>query len=134
MRGDSRQRNRTSTRKRTGLLIHCSVEEAAVIREQAHIQYRPVSNYILNIVMRSLHLEEMRISMGRPQDRPRRRRSLGLRTTMLIRCSHEEAAEIRRASKHKGMTISDFVLRFLRRSWEVAQALREGLSPLQDRE
>lgn len=44
------------------------------------------------------------------------------RTTMLIRCSTEEAKRIRAAAQHRSTSISDFVIQTLRRAWKVREA------------
>ena len=109
---------------RTALLICCSVEEAASIRNEAEGERRTVSNYVLNIVMRTVAMEE---DLLRPRDvrLPDRMlpkptvRSPGPRTAILIRCSIAEARKIRAIAKRKETTISGFVLQCLRRSWNI---------------
>ncbi len=53
----------------------------------------------------------------------RQERCPGPRTTMLIRCTTDEAARIRSAAKRRDTTISGFVLHTLRCSWVVAEGL-----------
>jgi uncharacterized protein (DUF1778 family) len=86
---------------RAALLIHCSAEEAKIIRERATQQRRTVSGYVLNVMMRVI------------------RRPVGPKTTMLLRCSAQESTRIRVAAKRRGATISAFVLRTLRSSWNL---------------
>lgn len=108
---------------RTALLICCSAEEAKTIREQAKMERRPVSNYVLNIVMRVVDFGAARTVGGQykiasrvitahtPLQHPR--------TAVLMRCSIDEAAGIRDAAERKGTTISGYVLQCLHRSWDV---------------
>lgn len=110
---------------RTALLINCSEAEALNIREQAKLEHRGISGYLLNIVMRSVDFEEklqanagsldaLQRSLSRTRTRPP-----GPRTTVLLRCSPEESERIRRAAEMRDTTICGFVLRCLKRSWEV---------------
>jgi len=110
------------------LLINCSAEQAQAVRERAALQRRTVSGYVLHIVLRSVQFEE---SLAAQQ--PARvsfsaisavaLRPAGERTTMLIRCSVDEARRIRAAAKRRDTTISGFMLFCLKRSWEVAERL-----------
>ena len=112
---------------RAALLIHCSQEEASRIHEQAKLEHRTVSGYVLNIVMRAVGFEEVlfarfkridtlkRILFGRPLRLP------GPRTALLLRCSTEESKRIRAVAKNRETTISAFVLWSLRRSWDTAE-------------
>jgi hypothetical protein len=110
---------------RTALLIHCSAEEAKIIRQRAILQRRTISGYVLNVMMREIaHDERLFNALGRlqPWDRifvwnsPRR---VGSRTAMLLRCSVQESARIRLAAKRRGVTISALVIHTLRSSWNV---------------
>lgn len=80
---------------------------------------------MLFIVMRSVDFEEklwakagrfhaLKRSLSRTQTRP-----LAPRTTLLLRCSTEQSERIRRAAKMRDTTICGFVLRCLKRSWDV---------------
>lgn len=109
---------------RTALLIRCAEQEAAIIREQARIERRTVSNYVLNIVIRALRFEESLFANSRFHDLRRRAdwhaiRAPGPRTAILVRCSAEEAARIRAGAQQRGATISGYVLRALTRSWKI---------------
>ena len=111
--------------RRTALLINCSRNEARQMRDNARAQRRTLSGYVLHIVLRTVELQEQMYanfervrevgSGAKPQPR----------STVLIRCSREEAKRIRRAARLTAMTISGFVLRALHRSWEVARTIPE---------
>jgi uncharacterized protein (DUF1778 family) len=116
---------------RTALLIRCSEAEATIIRDQAGIERRTISAYVLDIVLRSLDLEQI-LSIRWPRaSRQKRTRAHelmvrgGSRSAILLRCSQAEARLIRSAASEKGTTISASVLRALRRWWEVQTALPE---------
>jgi hypothetical protein len=110
--------------ERTALLIRCSLEEAGQIRDGAHRQRRSVSGYVLNILDRALHVEEL--IFGGHQYRPSLKQRLGRipkvapRTVIFVRCSDYEASRIRAAARRRDITISGFVLHALRRAWNVA--------------
>jgi hypothetical protein len=112
---------------RTALLIRCSVDEAAAIRDRSQRDRRTVSAYILTRLAIALHLEEMlfaRLSRFQEFNRVAPRtlvRPPGPRTAILLRCSVEEAKQIRVAAERRRITISGFVLHALRRSWKVAE-------------
>jgi hypothetical protein len=120
---------------RTALLINCSTAEATTIRNRSELQRRSVSGYVLNIVMRAVSFEETlsnKIDNLRLPQLPLHRpaRLTGPRTTLLLRCSLDEARRIRSAAKRRGSTISGFVLHSLRRSWNVSDGLLDPLPPL----
>src|SRR5215467_5348611 len=104
---------------RAQLLICCSQQEAALIREQAEIQQRTISTYVLRIVMRMVDLDEKLFSQHkrliglRPTPKP------APRTTMLVRCSAGEATRIRRSAKNRDSSISQFVLYAVHLAWSV---------------
>ncbi len=106
---------------RTALIISCSREQAATIHQRAELERRTVSGYVLRILMRWLDLEE-RLAV-RQQEAGRRLtayhpvRPFGKRTTMLLRCSKEEAQRIRAGAKRRSTTISWFVLHTLALAW-----------------
>jgi len=110
---------------RTALLINCSRDEARQMRDNARAQRRTLSGYVLNIVVRTVELQEqMYAHFVRPRElndgaKPRPR------TTVLIRCSTGEAKRIRRAAQVRAMTMSGYVLRALHRSWDVANTVPE---------
>ncbi len=109
---------------RTALLIRCAEQEAAIIREQARIERRTVSNYVLNIVLRAVQFEENLFANSGFHDLRRLGdlhaiRAAGPRTAILVRCSTEEAQRIRASAKQRGATISGYVLRALTRSWKI---------------
>src|SRR5215467_6018936 len=108
---------------RTALLIRCSIEDAAKIRYEAEHDRRTVSGYVMNIVDRSLQVEDSlfhkiprlaglnQTLMRRPQF------TTGPRTALLLRCSELEAERIRVAAKRRGTSISAFVVHAIRRTW-----------------
>jgi hypothetical protein len=106
---------------RTALLISCSEEEATKIRTRAEYDFRGVSAYILNIVLRAVELDEKLLGQFQTLvPLPSRIQVPGRRTAVLVRCSDEQASRIRAAAKRRHTTISGFVLNCLNRSWGVA--------------
>ena len=106
---------------RTALIISCSQEQAAIIHQRAELERRTLSGYVLRILMRWLDLEERLVGIqqhsGRPLSAYHPVRFPGPRTTMLLRCSKEEAERIRGGAKRRGTTISWFVLHSLALCW-----------------
>jgi uncharacterized protein (DUF1778 family) len=111
--------------ERTALLINCSETQARTIRERAELQRRTVSGYVLHIVMRAVEFERsVMASLGLPKSiRSSVSRPAAPRTTILVRCSVEEAKQIRTAARGREMTISGFVLRTLARSWKATSSI-----------
>jgi uncharacterized protein (DUF1778 family) len=115
---------------RTALLIHCSAQEAKIIRERAILQRRTISGYVLNVMMRVVARDERLFTeLGRLQRWDRifvwnSLRPVGPRTTLLLRCSVQESARIRLAAKRRGATISAFVTHTLRSSWNLQPSPR----------
>ncbi|HEX5423249.1 MAG TPA: hypothetical protein VFW94_06850 [Candidatus Acidoferrales bacterium] len=115
---------------RTALLIRCSREEAATVRAQAHAERRTISGCILNILERSLWMEEqysrgMTRSFLENQAREfRLMHRIYDRTTMLLRCSVQEAERIRAKAYNRHMSISEFVGFSLWRHWEATNKIR----------
>jgi uncharacterized protein (DUF1778 family) len=111
---------------RAAILISCSREEAATIRRLAAEQRRTISGYVLNVVIRKVEIEEEmfrrhhRLAMLRGD---MTWRAPGPRTTMLVRCTREEAARIRTAARRRDVTISGFVLDALQLAWAVTDRL-----------
>jgi hypothetical protein len=108
---------------RAVLMISCSKEEARKVRVKAELQRRTICGYVLKIVLRTVQLDERLyhnyrrlapLNFSIPGSKPRPR------TVMLIRCSRQEAAQIRAAAKRRDATISGYVLYCLRCSWQVA--------------
>lgn len=113
---------------RSALLIHCPEEDLQKVRHRAGFERRTVSAYVLNIVMRMvafdekvfssfIHGESLRIllTQSTPASAPK--------TTMLLRCSADQAQRIRAAAKQRNTTISAFVLQALHRSWNAAEGI-----------
>jgi hypothetical protein len=106
---------------RAAIFVNCSQREATTIRERAKAEHRNVSGYVRHIVMRVVAVEEkLRKSavLNRLLLRPSVRLP-GPRTAFLLRCSQEEAKRIRTVAKMTDRTISGFVLRTLRRHWNI---------------
>ena len=113
---------------RTALLLRCGVEEARTIRYEADHERRTVSGYILNILERSLQIEDSLFhkmprleALNRALSRTPHY-TLGPRTAILIRCSNQEAERIRFAAKRRQLSISGFIIHALRRTWRVRDA------------
>jgi uncharacterized protein (DUF1778 family) len=117
---------------RTAIIISCSVDEAGTIRSQAALQHRTISGYLLNILLRSLVFEEqmlVRLKRLPPLSSRYLIRDAGPRTTVLLRCSTQEAKRIRAAAKMRGVAVNTFVLYFLRHSWKVAHEFPNLIGP-----
>ena len=112
---------------RAPLLIRCSILDARQIRSRAEAEYRTVNGYILNIVARSLLIEEKFANMLEQHQNlariPTHLKRTDPKTAVLVRCSPEQAARIRAAARRRGTTISGFVLHCLRRTWNVADQI-----------
>ena len=106
---------------RTALIVSCSQEVAARIHQRAASQRRTVSGYVLRILMKWLELEERLVVRQQEGRRPLTLyhpvRPSGKSTTMLLRCSKEEAQRIRAGAKRRCTTISWFVIQTLALSW-----------------
>lgn len=114
---------------RTALLIYCSQEEFEKIHIMAELEHRTLSGYVLNIVMRAVTFEEtiyagvnvvrlMKWALMKPV-----LLSPGPRTTMLLRCSSDEATRIRTAAKRRRASISGYVRLAVKRSWSVPDGM-----------
>jgi len=105
---------------RTAILISCSEEEATKIRTRAEYDFRGVSAYVLNIVLRAVELDEKLLGQFlKLSPIPAPNRVPGRRTTVLIRCWDDQASRIRAAAQRRSTTISRFVLNCLYRNWDV---------------
>jgi uncharacterized protein (DUF1778 family) len=106
---------------RAAIFVNCSQREATAIRERAKLEHRNISSYVLHIVMRVVVVEEKlrkSAALNRFLLRPSVRLP-GPRAAFLLRCSREEAKRIRTVAKKTDRTISGFVLRTLRRHWNI---------------
>jgi len=112
----------THCMSRPALLLACSHEEADMIRKQAFVQSRTISAYVFLVVMRSVTFDEKQFAeFGRVAVYSGRlKRGVGPRTTMLLRCTTEQALRIRTAAKRRDVTISGYILYCLKRSWTLA--------------
>jgi hypothetical protein len=112
---------------RTAILLYCHLEDAQTVRERARLENRTVSGYLLHIVMRSVEFEKGMLTL---LNRPKGFRPPvdawtcppGPKTTMLLRCSIDQAKAIRTTAKQKGISVSGFVRCALRRSWKAEQS------------
>jgi uncharacterized protein (DUF1778 family) len=107
---------------RAALIISCSRQEADTVREKAELERRTMSAYMLRIVMRNVLFDERLVATHEalaPWDPHFLSPPAKPRTSMLIRCSGDEAARIRAAAKRRETTISGFVLHGLSSSWDL---------------
>lgn len=120
---------------RTALLIRCSKEEAGMVRAQAAAERRSISACIVNILERRMRIDEQYsrgITQSFLENQAREFRlthRIYNRTTMLLRCSVEEAQRIRIAASNRHMSISEFVAFSLWRHWEAVKKIRPGALP-----
>jgi uncharacterized protein (DUF1778 family) len=124
---------------RTSFIIRCSQEEAAMIRSQAATERRSVSACLLNILDRSLWIEEHYAAglTGSFVPPPLRGGTAGgtvSKTAIQLYCSVEELARIRQAAVQRCLSINRFILFSLRRHWRAVENLRgTGDSAIPDR-
>ena len=118
-------------KRRTSLLIRLSREDAARIHEEASSEYRSLSGYLLRKLGISFRIEgtlpvgfaksllekQARAVIG-PQDKK-------LRIAVHLRCTVEEAETIRACAARRELSIGDFVVFSLRRSWAGLARLHE---------
>lgn len=114
---------------RTALLIYCSLEEFEKIHTIAELEHRTLSGYVLNILMRAVTFEET-VHAGLNTARLVKHAfakpvflSPGPKTTMLLRCSLDEAARIRAAARRRQTSISGYVRLALQRSWSITDGI-----------
>lgn len=118
---------------RTSLLIRLSHEDAARIREEASSEYRSLSGYLLRKLHRGFQIEE-KLGTGQVKSLLSTTRARGIigpqdkrrHTAAHLRSTAEGAAEIREYAARRQLSISDFVVFSLRRSWQAAELLRLG--------
>lgn len=115
-----------SARRRTSLLIRCSPRDAQAIHSEALAQHRGVSGYLLNVLERSIWIEE-RSQVGLPYAikiaPPDTSES---RTAIHLRCTVDQANGIRKAAKRRLSSISSFVVFSLHRQWRAAERARNS--------
>lgn len=122
----------TMNPSRTALLIRCSKEEADILRAQAAGEHRTISGCILNILERSLWIEEQYahgVTQAFLENQAREFRlahRLHDRTSMLLRCSNAEADRIRAVAWNRGMSISEFAAFSFWRHWEAVKKIHQG--------
>lgn len=108
---------------RSALLINCSVGEAREMHERAGRERRTLSAHVVMIVMRGVKADERLADSLQTLIAAPRGRDEGARTTVLLRCSAEEARRIRLAARRRETTISSYVLQALHRWWELADKI-----------
>lgn len=116
---------------RTALLIRCSRDDAQALRAQALAEHRSISGCLLHILDRSLWIDEQFARALTPALLARQAWAFRLarqekkedRTTMLLRCSVQEAARIRAIARIRQMSISEFVVFALWRYWKTVSKL-----------
>jgi hypothetical protein len=101
--------------RRSALLINCSVEESREIHERAAREHRTISAHVLVVVMRIVGSDERLFERLQKLTKLSLERGKGERTTLLLRCTAEEAGRIRLAARRRDTTISGFVLGTLHR-------------------
>jgi uncharacterized protein (DUF1778 family) len=114
---------------RNAILLCCSKEESRTLHEQAGLERRTVSAYVLNIIMKTVQLDEKLSFRLSSLARDHARRPNGPRTKVLLRCSREEANRIHRAAKKRETTVSAFVMQALRTSWQAGLWAKTEESP-----
>ena len=116
---------------RSALFINLSLADARTIRGRAKLDHRNVSAYVLHILMRAVATDETSFSrLSRLQGLPTKVLTpmpQSPQTTVLLRCSTEEAQRIRVAARRRETTISGFVLHFLQSSWTAENRARTNL-------
>ena len=113
---------------RTSLLIRCSHEDAARIHSDASFEHRSLSGYLLHVLERSFWIED-RVAKGltrsvllaHAQSIKSERKKV--RTAVHLRCKLEQGEKVREYAARRGMSISDFVVFSLRRSWAAIDRL-----------
>jgi uncharacterized protein (DUF1778 family) len=109
--------------RRTAILINCSKVEAQRIRQQADLEHRTISGYILHVALRAVDFDDRSLSVRPMKKLPAARP----RTTLLLRCSLQEGNRIRTAALRRNSTISGYVLTSLTRYWEASQKVERIL-------
>jgi predicted HicB family RNase H-like nuclease len=124
---------------RTSFLLRCSDSAAETIREKAKQSRRSISGYVLGVLDRSLHMEEILAARtARPNEVAGTSgrvlvRETGAETAILVRCTAAEADRVRAAAKRRDMSISAFVMNCLRRSWNVETEMLSATGKTADR-
>jgi uncharacterized protein (DUF1778 family) len=118
--------------ERTALLIRCTHEELAKLRERAEAEYRTVSGYVVNALHWSLYFDELLsarmgsrvgFDLAAYRDVP----TAKARATLLLRCYKQEGQWIRSAAKQRGMTVSGLVRYALRELWKAQERVGKRL-------
>lgn len=105
--------------RRTAILINCSKAEARLIREQAALERRTISGYILHVTMRSVEFDDRSLSVRPVKRLP----TVRPRATLLLRCSLQDGNRIRMAALRRKSTISGYLLQGLARHWEASEKI-----------
>ena len=120
--------------QRTALLLYTSQEDALKIRERAALEHRTVSGYVLNILLRTVAFEEtLDAWLGRRGtclSSPPAICLPGPKTTMLLRCSSEQAQRIRAAARRRAVNVSAYIRQALWRSWKSQDSVVAHVRPV----
>jgi uncharacterized protein (DUF1778 family) len=123
---------------RTSLIIRCTEEDAAKIRHLAAAEHRNVNLYLLHLFERNLAIEEKhapvfgdwfsRLAIDFEANgavvTKTKTKTKTPRTAIHFRCSLEAADRIRQAAARREMSISDFAMFALHRSWRATERVR----------
>jgi hypothetical protein len=106
------------------------VYDAARIHQEAQLDRRTISGYILTILTRAIDFEERLFRShtslsALTSSECTVEKTSGPRTAILLRCTVEEAARIRAAAKQRHASISGFAVHCLRRSWMMQEQLAQ---------
>ncbi|HKV47261.1 MAG TPA: hypothetical protein VJN69_04165 [Candidatus Acidoferrales bacterium] len=111
---------------RTSLLVRCSQLDAQTVHAEALTQHRSVSGYLLNVLERSMWIEQRFLSGLTYVMKIAVPASLEARTAIHLRCTAEEADRIREAAEKREASISNFVVFSLHRQWNAAERVRNS--------
>jgi hypothetical protein len=121
------------TPRRSSLIVRCSRDDAARVRTHAAAERRTVSGYVLYILDRSFWVEGHLLkgldgSFLAAQARfiESKRGDGDPRTALHLRCSAGLAQKIRAYAARRELSISDFVMFSLWRSWDAVDRLRQS--------
>ena len=114
---------------RTSLIVRCSQDDADRIRNQASSEHRSLSGYLLYVLERSMWIED-RLTHGLTKsilsaqaDSIKSERHKQIRTAVHLRCTVKQAEKICAYAARRHLSISDFVVLSLRRTWDASAQL-----------
>lgn len=102
------------------------------MHQEAQLQRRSTSGYVLRIVMVVVEFEEKLVARFYRQSADvsvwaHPIKAAGARTTFLLRCSEDESKRIRAAAKRRDASLSGYVLRTLGRAWAANGCWKDAL-------